>query len=98
MIRVRLHGRPRAAAGLEEIEINQPVRTFRDLLNALTQILGDGFRRYLFDPAMSSVNSNIILLVNGHSIRMLEGLETLLLDKDTVTIDSVDVLEIVGGG
>jgi hypothetical protein len=29
---------------------------------------------------------------------MLEGLETPLLDKDTVTIDSVDILEIVGGG
>jgi len=38
------------------------------------------------------------MLVNGHSVKMLEGLRTPLLEHDMVTIDSVDVLEIVGGG
>jgi len=97
-IRVRLHGRPRATAGVEEIEINQSVQTFRELLNVLTQMLGKGFGSHLFERDTSNVGSNIILLVNGHSIKMLEGLETPLVDKDTVTIDSVDILEIVGGG
>jgi molybdopterin converting factor small subunit len=98
VIRVRLHGRPRTIAGLEEVEVNKPVRTFRDLLEELTLMLGEGFGRYLFDPGTSIVGLSMIFLVNGHSIKMLEGLETPLLDKDTVTIDSVDILEIVGGG
>ena len=98
MIKVRLHGRPKATAGLEEIEVTQPVRTFRDLLHALNQMLGEGFVGHLFDPGTRTLSSNVILLVNGHSIKMLAGLETPLLDKDTVTIDSVDILEIVGGG
>jgi molybdopterin converting factor small subunit len=98
VIRVRFHGRPRANAGLEEVEVTRPVRTFRDLLDALDHMLGEGFSRHLFDPGTRTFNSNVILLVNGHSIKMLEGLETPLLDKDTVTIDSVDILEIVGGG
>ena len=97
-IAVKLHGRPRVIAGVEEIEIKQSVGTIRDLLGALTKMLGEGFRNYLLDRYTSNANSNVILLVNGHSIKMLEGLETPLLDKDTVTIDSVDILEIVGGG
>lgn len=40
----------------------------------------------------------MVVLVNGHSIRMLEGLKTTLTDLDTVAIDSVDIMEIVGGG
>lgn len=98
VIKVRLHGRAKEAAGLEELEVDKPVRTFRDLLEELTLILGENFGRHLFDPRKSSVASGVILLVNGHSIKMLEGLETQLVDKDTVTIDTVDILEIVGGG
>jgi molybdopterin converting factor small subunit len=97
-IEVRLHGRPRVIAGVEEIEVKQSVRTFRDLLDALTQMLGEEFGNHLFDRGTGNAKSDVILLVNGHSIKMLEGLETSLLDKDTVTIDSVDILEIVGGG
>jgi len=98
VIRVRLHGKPRMIAGLEEVEVSKPVRTVRDLLEELALMLGKDFGSYLLDPSVRAVGSSVILLVNGHSIKMLEGLETTLLDKDTVTIDSVDILEIVGGG
>jgi hypothetical protein len=44
------------------------------------------------------LSPSLILLVNGHSVKMLEGLNTPLLEKDAITIDSVDIMEIVGGG
>ena len=44
------------------------------------------------------MSPSLILLVNGHSVKMLEGLNTPLLEKDAITIDSVDIMEIVGGG
>lgn len=97
-MRVKLHGRLRMAAGSDEIEVPETVRNVGDLLDELTRRLPPETRRYMFDPGTRELSPSLILLVNGHSIRMLEGLNTPLLEKDTVTIDSVDIMEIVGGG
>lgn len=97
-IRVKLHGRVRTAAGSDEIEVAETVKTVGDLLEELTRRIGPDFSRYIFDPGTKEMSANLIMLVNGHSVKMLEGLRTPLLEHDMVTIDSVDVLEIVGGG
>jgi molybdopterin converting factor small subunit len=97
-IRVKLHGRARAAAGSDEIEVAETVKTVGDLLDELTRRIGPDFSRYIFDSGTKEMSANLIMLVNGHSVKMLEGLRTPLLEHDMVTIDSVDVLEIVGGG
>lgn len=98
VIRVKLHGRTRVAAGSDEIEIAETVRTVGDLLEELVRRVGPDFRGYIFDPGRKDLSGKLVLLVNGHSVRMLEGLKTPLMERDVVTIDSVDVLEIVGGG
>ena len=96
-IKVKLHGRARVAAGLDETEVTD-ARTVGDLLEALTVKIGPEFRRTMLDSRTNELNTNLILLVNGHSVRMLNGLKTPLLETDVVTIDTVELLEIVGGG
>lgn len=95
---VKLHGRLRIAAGSDQIELPQTVKNVGDLLEEIIRKVGPEVRQYVFDPGTKELSPSLILLVNGHSIRMLEGLNTPLLEKDTVTIDSVDIMETVGGG
>ena len=97
-IRVKLHGRLSITAGSDEIEIPEKVRNVGDLLDVLMQKLGPEARKYIFDPGTRELSPSLILLVNGHSVKMLEGLNTPLLEKDAIMIDSVDIMEIVGGG
>ncbi len=86
------------AAGSEDIELPETVRNVGDLVEELTRRLGPDARRLVFDPGTRELSPSVIILVNGHSVKMLEGLNTRLLEKDAVTIDSVDIMEIVGGG
>lgn len=86
------------AAGSDEIQLPGTVRNVGDLLEELTRRLGPEVRRYVFDRGTEELSPSLVVLVNGHSVRMLEGLNTPLLEKDDVTIDSVDIMEIVGGG
>ena len=74
------------------------VKNVGDVLDELLRRVGPEVRQYIFDPGTKELSPSLIMLVNGHSIRMLEGLNTPLLEKDVVTIDSVDIMEIVGGG
>jgi hypothetical protein len=60
--------------------------------------VGPEVRPYIFERGTRELSPSLIMLVNGHSIRMLDGLGTPLLEKDAITIDSVDIMEIVGGG
>lgn len=97
-IRVKLHGRLRIAAGLDQMDLPETLTNVGELLEELIRRAGPQARQYVFDPGTKELSPSLIMLVNGHSIRMLEGLSTPLLEKDTVTIDSVDIMEIVGGG
>ena len=90
--------RATSAAGLDEIEVAEKARTVGELLDALTARIGTEFRRTMLDSRTNELSANLILLVNGHSVRMLNGLKTPLLETDVVTIDTVELLEIVGGG
>jgi len=97
-IRVKLHGRLRIAAGLDQMDLPETLKNVGELLEELIRRAGPQARQYVFDPGTKELSPSLIMLVNGHSVRMLEGLSTPLLEKDTVTIDSVDIMEIVGGG
>jgi molybdopterin converting factor small subunit len=86
------------AAGSDQIELPETVKNVGELLEELIRRAGQEARQYVFDPDTKDLSPSLIMLVNGHSIKMLEGLDTPLLEKDTITIDSVDIMEIVGGG
>ena len=95
---VKLHGRLRIAAGSDQIELPETVKNVGDVLDEVIRRVGPEVRQYIFDLGTKELSPSLIMLVNGHSIRMLEGLNTPLVEKDLVTIDTVDVMEIVGGG
>lgn len=97
-LRVKLHGRFRMAAGTDEIEVPDTVRNVGQLLEQLANKLGPDVRNYTFEAGTSELSPRLIILVNGHSVRMLDGLRTHLEERDSITIDSVDIMEVVGGG
>jgi molybdopterin converting factor small subunit len=86
------------AARSDQIELTETVKNVGDVLDELVRIVGPEVRPYIFERGTRELSPSLIMLVNGHSIRMLEGLDTPLLEKDAITIDSVDIMEIVGGG
>jgi molybdopterin converting factor small subunit len=97
-IRVKLHGRLRIATESDQIELPENVKNVGELLEELIRRTGPEAERYIFDPGTKELSPSLIVLVNGHSVKMLKGLNTPLLEKDTIMIDSVDITEIVGGG
>jgi len=97
-IRARLHGRFRMLAGADEFEIPETVRNVGDFLQELERRFGPRVNQFLFDPGTNELSPSVIILVNGQSVKMLEGLRTPLSETDAVTIDSLDILEVVGGG
>ena len=97
-IKLKLHGRIRSAVGLEEIDIPDKIGTVGELLQELDRKLGSESSRYIFDPATNQLRPTLVILVNGHSVKMLQGLNTALNEHDTVIVDSIDIVETVGGG
>jgi molybdopterin converting factor small subunit len=97
-IRVKLHGRLRIAAGTDEVRLPDGVSNVGDLLREMTARFGHEIRQYIFDPGTDNLSPSLVVLVNGHSIKMLKGTNTPLMEKDDISIDSVDIMEIVGGG
>ncbi|BAJ50386.1 molybdopterin converting factor, small subunit [Candidatus Caldarchaeum subterraneum] len=88
----------RRAAGGETIRLEESPRTVRELLDLLAAKLGKSFEELVYDPRQKTLKRAIVLLVNGHSIKMLKGLDTPLHPDDNVSIDTVEVIEVVGGG
>src|SRR3989304_1437662 len=97
-MRVKLHGRFRIAAGSDEIEVPDTVRNVGELLEQLTRRLGPDVGSYMFETGTKDFSQRVIVVGNRHSVSMLEGLRPPLLGRNTVTIDSVDIMEVVGGG
>lgn len=86
------------AAGGESLVLDETPKTVGELLDLLAERLGDKFQQHVYDPRQKAFRRAIVLLVNGHSIKMLNGLDTPLSPGDNVSIDAVDVVEVVGGG
>jgi len=97
-VRVKLHGRLRIAAGTDEVRLPEGISNVGDLLKEMIARFSPEIRRYIFDPGTENLSPSLVVLVNGHSIKMLKGTDTPLMEKDSVSIDSVDIMEIVGGG
>jgi molybdopterin converting factor small subunit len=97
-IRVKFHGRIRVAARLDEIEVPKTTSNVGELLDELVRKLGPDFQRYLYIPGTKELSPNLLILINGHSVRLLAGLKTSILENIAVSIESVDLRETIGGG
>lgn len=95
-IKVRLYSRLKEAAGTDEIILNQVPKNVGELIESISKIFGEEFRKAVYREGR--LRDNLMILVNGHSIKLLKGVETPLTENDNVSIDVIDLVEIIGGG
>ena len=88
-IKVKYFGKIRTVTNKISEVINLPGEKVYDLLNLLTQIYGDKFRRIIFRD--NKLASDIIILINGKSIG--DNLQQKIADGDIISI-----LPFVSGG
>jgi len=85
-VRVRLFAVFREIAGTANVilEFNNENITVRDVIEKLK----DSLNEKLYDMIMSTWerHSSILILVNGHNIRLKEGLDTKIKDGDEIAI------------
>lgn len=86
-IKVQFSGPVRVMLKRKEEEVVIPSRaTLSELLNKLISAHGPVFEGQVFERFSRKVRDGYIVMVNGISIRQLQGLETELRDEDTVTL------------
>jgi molybdopterin synthase sulfur carrier subunit len=95
-VSVRFFGSLRALVG-KKVECvkfeDREEATVEKVLERLSEVYGKDFVEYVFDGRTGEIQSYLLLLVNGRSITVLDGLETRLVDGDVLAI-----LPPVGGG
>ncbi len=70
-----------------EKEITLPEgATVRDLLSSMVGTWGEPISSRLFQPGSVELLPHIVLMVNGRSIRLLNGMETELREGDEVAL------------
>jgi len=70
---------------LSEIDL-PPGSTVEDFLTYMKERWGDKVSARLFDPDSGAVLPYVRIMVNGQTIQLLEGMETLLKEGDEVLI------------
>ena len=90
-MQVKFFATYRQVAGCKTCRIEAP-RDVRALLGVLTDRWPE-FRTLLLTEDGTDKSNDVLILVNGHLIAHLDGLETKLSDKDAVAISPV-----IGGG
>jgi molybdopterin converting factor small subunit len=98
LITVKLYGRIREYLGREEVNVSKEVQTVGELVDELNAMSGNRLNGFFFDPGTREIRPSFVMLVNGHSIRLMKGLETKLSGDNDVVIDNIDIMETVGGG
>jgi len=81
-----------AGASEEEVEIGDG-STLTDLVKRIAEKYGEEASRYLYVDETREIDPAMQFLVNGASIRILQGLKTRLADGDVVA-----VVPPIGGG
>jgi len=94
-VKVLLLGTFKEASGREELELMIPGEK-ADVATAIEELLktmGEKLERELIDPLSGTPLPTALILLNGVEINNLEGLETEIIDGDTLTL-----LPVVHGG
>ncbi len=98
VLTVKLYTRLREAAGVSEVTVDPTPKTVRELLEKLVSRFGERFEDLIYERETEGVRSSVAILVNGHSIKLLRGLDTPLKSGDIVVGETIDIIEVVGGG
>jgi molybdopterin converting factor small subunit len=99
MIKVRIYGRLSSLTDSSEIEIpSNGIRTVRDLLERIRERGGERLYKAIVDEKADDIRVGVILVVNGKSITLMNGLDSELKDQDDVYIDTIGFIPLEGGG
>ena len=90
------YGRLYQLLGEKHVQLVVDGQTVREVLKALCHQYPQLTPILFRTPGDLSIQVNILL--NGHSIRLLKGLDTKITSQDQLHLDRIDILEIVGGG
>ncbi|MEM2896967.1 MAG: ubiquitin-like small modifier protein 1 [Candidatus Bathyarchaeia archaeon] len=89
-VTVKLYTSLREIAGEKETKVN--AGTIKEVIAVLSKKYGDGFRNHLLDEN-GNVKPFFHIMVNGHKMGLLSGVETKLKDGDVL-----DIFPPIGGG
>jgi molybdopterin synthase sulfur carrier subunit len=85
-VSVKFFGQLRDIVNEKGREMTFTESTVSNLIELLIKEYGDTFRNAIIDPATNELADSIILFVNGRNIKSLQGICTVLLDQDLVSI------------
>lgn len=89
MIKVKVHTilGLKKIIGQRELELSIPEESnVGDLLSHMVKSWGKELSSYLFEPGGNHLFSHIRLMVNGRDIGFLNGMDTVLGDRDEISI------------
>ncbi|MEM2876347.1 MAG: MoaD/ThiS family protein [Candidatus Bathyarchaeia archaeon] len=87
MVKIRVYGVFRKISGIDEmsVSIGKEPMSLKTLLDELRHSFPEFFRA-LIDSELSDPRPNALILINGKEIGVMNGLETLINDKDEVVV------------
>lgn len=89
-------GRLRKLLGSEVIvDFQSSEITIKQLLDKLFEDFPNTKSKVYFEEQL---NKNLIILKNQHSVLLSQGLNTIIVANDEISIEQITVLETVGGG
>ena len=89
-MKIRFFANMRDYTGVKSTDFEY-CKTLRELMLKLSEAYGEKFRNKIFKG--DNISSEVIVLVNGRHIEHLEGLDTILLENDEISI-----FPVVAGG
>jgi len=96
-ITVKLFSNFQEVTGVNQTDV-PAAKDVKSLLERLVEKFGSKLAEQLYEPKTSRLRDSVIILVNGHSIKMLNGVNTPLRSGDVVMTDVVAIFQSVGGG
>ncbi|MGC8910227.1 MAG: MoaD/ThiS family protein [Fervidicoccaceae archaeon] len=94
-VRVRFYGRLVDIVGEREVELDG-VEKLSDVYEKLKEKLGKK-ARLIFEET-GEPRTGIIVVINGEAASFRGGKEAKLSHGDSITLDSIDVIQVEGGG
>lgn len=85
-VKIKLLGVFRGISGESEVTLRPKRATVRGAIEMLTESLPQKARGLLIDRYLNDPRPNVLFLLNGKEISVLEGLETSIKDRDELMI------------
>ena len=90
---VKLLGALRGLAGFDQLSLEVERSNVRNVIMVIAGLLPAEAKTLLIDPGLGDLQTNTLILLNGHEIGVLNGLGTEVANGDEITL-----IPVVHGG